>query len=251
MNLKNKPKAFIKKFQLPLFIIGVLMIGLILIWLVPWVIKEYIKKETWIGFFGGYLGGVFGGVITLIVLFVTLRQTDKIQKESTDLTRKIQDENRKIQLLQDKKEFTNDIAVSISKYVTDINKYFYAQYFKYSKEDEDRYKKYRDYKEDIFAPDEEEQYKQRLQQDTLYLLKYDESIQINREQAVEMYFLLKIKLADVESAKKLLRELHDVHNRHCVIDDGKDRWKRKENFEIHSEDLLKLTNEFISDYINN
>lgn len=249
MSFKNKFRAFINKCELPLFLVGVIIIGLMLIWLVPWVIKEYIKKETWIGFFGGYLGGVFGGLITLIVLFVTLRQTDKIQKESTDLTRTIQDENRKIQLLQDKKEFTNDIAVSISKYVTDINKYFYAQYFKYSKEDEDRYKKYRDNKDNVFAPDDEKKYKQRLQQDAVYLLKYDESTQINREQAVEMYFLLKIKLADVESAKKLLRELHDVHNRHCFIDDGKDRWQRKENFEIHSEHLLKLTNEFISDYV--
>lgn len=82
-----------------------------------------LTNGEWGGFLGSYIGGTFGGIGTIIAVYITTKQTRTIQQE----TRNQINEERTIRERQERKQFADEIARLISKYITDINNYFYSQ----------------------------------------------------------------------------------------------------------------------------
>lgn len=179
------------------------------------------KLDSWLSFYGSYLGGILGGAATLAAVIRTTNQAKLMQEENKKETRKIQDENKKLQLQHDRKVFVDDIALIVSKFLVDINDYFWNFYFM----DEKAYKEY----------------------------KKDKRNDINRKKAAEMYYLINIKLDNIVLAKNLLDEMNMMYNKYCFVDytDDKDiKIKKKDIFEKCSQNIKTKTKEFIRKYLS-
>lgn len=106
------------------FIISILVFT-ILILILPIIIKCFIiendvfskgSNDGWLSFFGSYVGGAFGGIGTIIALWFTRSDTKNIQ-----------DENKRLQKLQNQKEFASDIAEDVARYLADVKACFYKK----------------------------------------------------------------------------------------------------------------------------
>ncbi|SCI71243.1 hypothetical protein [Intestinibacter bartlettii] len=191
---------------------------------IPFVLGVLIPKESlipnlsqsndWIGFWGSYTGGILGGLCTLTVMYFTRKDT-----------RYIQEQNRKLEEIKEKKEFCNEIAEHISIYLTDISSYFFAQYLNRINEN---------------VPQNENHHLSQNRNNNLP--------QINRSKAINMYFLLRIKLNNISEATGILAELDNIHNQYCFLDEDDDRFQRLQQFQNHLNLLEERTREFINNY---
>ncbi|EMJ5758808.1 hypothetical protein ACTPDI_19565 [Clostridioides difficile] len=104
------------------FIISILIFTISIL-IMPIIIKYFIiendifsegSNDGWLSFFGSYVGGVFGGIGTIIALWFTRNDTKSIQ-----------DENKRLQKLENQKEFASGIAEDVARYLADVKVYFY------------------------------------------------------------------------------------------------------------------------------
>ena len=181
-------------------------------------------------------------------------------KKEREIQRKIDEE---AEAKKERREFAEDIAVYIGRYITYISKYYYAS--KYAENLDQKLKT----KNDSLKKSEEELIKidaeiekvgcnsnrsRKLQLQREHILdkkliaekeyenarrsRESNSLEGNRTIANECYFILKSKLNDIASAQKLISQLTVLHN-DCV-----------KNFDINDVWLMKNTNLLIDEYNN-
>ena len=117
-------------------------VGVILPFIFKYVIFESttfsnLSNSEWAGFLGSYVGGILGGLGTLISVFVTVKDSRDMQIENKkDTDKKILDdkaerekerkEDKILEAQRERRQFADDVAVYVGKYITHISKYFYA-----------------------------------------------------------------------------------------------------------------------------
>lgn len=144
-----------------------------------------------------YIGSAIGGITTLIALYITVNQT-----------RKIQEDNNKNQLKQDKRIITNEVEILVSKYITDIGFYFKDQAIR----------------------------------------SIENSKEINRREAIQSLRLLEIKLKNIELANELLEKVRFIHKNSSKFDKLTALEKDAANLEKNINDLIDLTIQFSENY---
>jgi gas vesicle protein len=85
-------------------------------------VYSVLSNGEWSGFLGSYIGGALGGIGTLLAVYMTTKETRKIQQENST---QIEDEKRRNER-KERKQFADKIAKDIATYITDISNYFYA-----------------------------------------------------------------------------------------------------------------------------
>ncbi|KPI53114.1 hypothetical protein KW94_08370 [Clostridioides difficile] len=255
MDIKDIKESFQKK---PIgWISGVLIIAIIIIPLIVTFtisvrnpIFNFNESNGWLGFWGSYLGGILGGLATLMAVVITTNQTRVIQEEnkkenqnihfqngyaimdiqrrSESLTREIQNENNKLQFKNEKKDFTNGIAENMAKYITDISRFFSSKYAIYTNEDI------------------KNNYSNTSKKN---INKLEKDIDMDKYLSTEMYFLLKIKLKNINLASDLVSKLDIIHNYSFNINEEKYRDIELKKFQENISELINLTEKFITNYL--
>lgn len=229
-------------------------------------VYSVLSNGEWGGFLGSYIGGALGGVGTLLAVYITTKETRKIQQENSTQIKAEQERNEK----KDRKQFADEIAKDIARYIANISKYFYANRT-LERLDEDRNrldKEFRSIQQEIQAQYnkqkvlsleedideyakidlEIDQLKQKKDGILIRLQNVEKDIEHNREDrtvAIECYFLLKIKLRDIDEAKNLLNQLELIHNNSANVG-GTDF-----NFiSVETDKLLNMTVRFTDRYVN-
>ena len=109
----------------------IVFISVCIVFILPFALEIFIFRNNvysvlcngeWGGFLGSYIGGALGGIGTLLAVYITTKETRKIQQENSV---QIEDE-RKRNKKTERKQFADEIAKYIAIYITDISKYFYA-----------------------------------------------------------------------------------------------------------------------------
>lgn len=273
-------KLEMKKVNIILYIIIIyLIISIALPFIFKYIIFEstnysYLSNNEWAGFLGSYVGGILGGLGTLISVYITVKESRIMQADNKkDIDQKILDDKKEREIQRkideeaeakkERREFAEDIAVYIGRYITYISKYYYAS--KYAENLDQKLKT----KNDSLKKSEEELIKidaeiekvgcnsnrsRKLQLQREHILdkkliaekeyenarrsRESNSLEENRTIANECYFILKSKLNDIASAQKLISQLTVLHN-DCV-----------KNFDINDVWLMKNTNLLIDEYNN-
>lgn len=272
---------FAKKSKL---MIGVLIIILAMPFLV-WGLTEYSNFHTlfsknpsiWIGFFGSYTGAIAGGYITLLVMDETIKNGDANLEKSIN-------ENKILQQRNERVEFCNELSSIISNYCSETDKFIkFITLAKGSKVDLENHKKYLEIAENelneaklkfkdishakttIKCSDNLGQIlntsmntiseKQNLVSQFKSL--YDSSnleLKTNLEKAnsidiSSLYFLLKIKLKNIEESKNLLELISDIYSSYIhYIDSSNLDYIQLKYKQVNQ--LLNETTQFIDSYIN-
>lgn len=232
---------------------------IIIVVLIPFVLEyaifrnplySAISNSDWSGFLGGYVGGV----ATLFAVYITTKETRKIQKQNNDYI-----------LLENKKKFADGIAEDISVYITDISKYFsdnkhehqlyedkniYEQTLKEKRESIHKYDVQNNYDEDVADGQNIKEEISKLEIECSNIMKQIQDIENqmlnnkpNRVIAINKLFLLKIKLRNIDSANKLLQKLEYVHQ---ISTDYNMMFTE---FSNNTDELLELTMKFIEKYV--
>jgi len=81
-----------------------------------------LDNKDWSGFLGSYIGGVLGSIGTLLAVYITTKETRKIQRDNLELFNAEQERYAK----KERKQFADGVAQDIAKYITDISIYFNA-----------------------------------------------------------------------------------------------------------------------------
>lgn len=164
-----------------------------------WLLSEYsgfdYAKKVEISF--SFAGAMVGGIATLVALYITVMQTRDMQKDDRDK-----------QIKQDKRSFSNEVEILISKYISDISAYFYAQTLRDSRN----------------PPT------------------------IDRRESVQIFELLKIKLRNIRYAEELINKLFTLQSSSSIFNRGDSRDKAVEIFQKDIDDLSKLAIEFSEKY---
>lgn len=272
---------FAKKSKL---MIGVLIIILAMPFLV-WGLTEYSNFHTlfsknpsiWIGFFGSYTGAIAGGYITLLVMDETIKNGDANLEKSIN-------ENKILQQRNEKVEFCNELSSIISNYCSETDKFIkFTHISKGAKVDLENHKKYLEIAENELNEAElkfkdirysktpvksGENLIQMLhtamntiseKQSLVSELKslYDSAnleLKTNLEKAnsidiSSLYFLLKIKLKNIEESKNLLKLISDIYSSYILyIDSSNLDYVQLKYNQVNQ--LLNETTQFIDSYIN-
>lgn len=225
------------------------VIGIILPFVFKFVIFEStefsnLTNNEWAGFLGSYVGGILGGLGTLISVFITVKESRDMQIENKkDTDQKILEdkaeremqrkEDKILEAQREKRQFVDDIAVYIGKYITHISKYYYASRWaenlnssfytardnlrraenklivlddKISKltSESDEYDQLKDERGRLIDQKDilEREYNEKLNE------KEKNSIEGNRTEANECFFILKTKLHNIAEANELLSQLN-------------------------------------------
>lgn len=185
-------------------------------------VYSVLSNGEWGSFLGSYLGGMLGGVGTLLAVYITTKETRKIQKENSE---QIKEETRRREKAE-RKQFADGIAKDVAVYIADISKYFYICHSleQLHREKEELSKQLFDIMRKISEekhyltkvnPDIDfqnynyiqnklqklEQEKMRIEYNKEDILKEIEQKKADRTIAIERYFLLKIKLQDIKCGK--------------------------------------------------
>lgn len=194
----------------------------------------YNNKSTWIGFFGGYVGSILGGFITLLVMDETIKNGDKNLEKNIN-------ENKILQKRNERVAFCNDLASIISNYCSEIDKFIkFTTLAKNAKLDLENHQKYLEKATNIknleklklnegikngkipvesINPTLEgildiekvvDDFKSRYNDSSLELKTNLEKA--NNIDISSLYFLLKIKLKDINEAKKLLKLISEIYS---------------------------------------
>ena len=241
-----------------------------------------LTDNEWISFIGSYVSGILGGLGTLISVFITIKESRYIQaqnKEETDRAilenkkerEKELNEERILQLKKEKREFSDDIAIYVGKYITHISKYYYATIsYEVVEEDYEREKKKLEEVEgkianlntmiDSTKSDSDDFIK--LQNKKIKLDNERNSIQRgyneklndkeknkeegNRLEANECYFILKTKLYNISEAYDFLKQLDVLHTdmfKNLSVESVQKKW-----LETNSNLLIEKYHKFKNEY---
>lgn len=259
----------------PLKTIGI-TVGILLALLagIPLILEHFIFRNSiysvltngeWASFLGSYIGGVVGGAGTLIALWVTTKETRKVQEENLNQLK----EDRLLSDKKERKQFADGIAKDISIFITDINNYFYAcresERLHNSRYDADirlnniRNEIQQQYNQQkkLNIETETDQYalidieigklKEREMEAAQKLQHIDSEIdknQVNRTIANEHFTVLKIRLKNIPEAKELLEKLEYIHGHSSGLRAEYDFMDKETG------QLLSITVDFIDKYVN-
>lgn len=262
-----------------------LIVGIILPFIFKYAIFESktfsnLSNNEWAGFLGSYVGGILGGLGTLISVFITVKESRDMQIDNKkDTDKKILDdkeereaerkEDKKLERQRERREFADDIAVYIGKYITHISKYYYACRWAESidadfRQANDELRKVEreiltlNRKKDKTGVESDEFVQLDIEKNSLLdkkgILerKYNErlkekernSIEGNRTEANECFFILKTKLYNITEANSMLGQMDVLHKemfRH--LKDMDEDWLEK-NIDL----LIKEYNKFKISY---
>lgn len=260
----------------PLKAIGIIVaILLVLLAGIPLILEHFIFRHSvysvltngeWASFLGSYIGGVVGGAGTLIALWVTTKETRKVQDENLNQLK----EDRQLSDKKERKQFADEIAKDIAAYITDISQYYYANCWSLDlhrrKNDaiqeleQIRSKILQNYtlQEGLDIENDIKEYnKAEVAINMLKVRESDAELKLrqvldemeenraNRTIAVERYFVLKIKLQHIEQAKELLEKLDSIHKVSSSISNH-DPLLMDEETKL----LKEMTVDFIDKYVN-
>ncbi|QXE18862.1 hypothetical protein [Clostridium sp. 001] len=252
--------------------------------ILPFIFKYVIFESTdfsnlsnneWAGFLGSYVGGILGGLGTLISVFVSVKESRDMQAENkADTDHKIladkeeREKERKAEKVlegqKERKQFADDIAVYVGKYITHISKYYYASRWSESldsayRDANDKLKKIENKlvnlneKIDKGVIDSDEFIKLETEREHLCDRKgiaereYNERLKDkeansnygNRLEANECYFILRTKLYNISQAKDFLEQLDILH---------KDMFKHLNQIDMEEDWLQANSNLLIKKY---
>lgn len=225
-----------------------------------------LSNGEWSGFLGSYVGGVLGGIGTLLAVYITTKETRKSQRETV---KQIEDEQKRNEK-KERKQFADEIAKDVATYITNISKYFYAnRALNRLDKDRDRLNKefhsiqqemqtQYDKQKELNIEDDLDEYskidldinklKQKKDEVLIRLQNIDKDIENNqadRTVAIERYFLLKIKLKDVDIGTDILNQLELIHKNSANVE-GTDF----DFISTETDKLLNMTVRFADRYIN-
>jgi len=229
-------------------------------------VYSVLTNGEWGSFLGSYIGGIFGGVGTLIALYVSTNETRKVQDENLNQLK----EDRSLDSKKERKQFADGIAQDISVYITDISKYFYdcrnigylnsekyntnfhLNNLQHNIQSKYNQKKKLNIEQDInkyCLIEAEIEQLTKEETDTKYKLqRIEEKIknnQANRTLANERYFVLQIKLKDIEMAQMLLKQLDFIHQNSVNVGGT-----TLDFIDEEGKKLLDMTVTFINEYVN-
>jgi len=239
-----------------------------------------LSNNEWAGFLGSYVGGILGGLGTLISVYITVKESRDMQIENKkDTDKKILDdkvereaerkEDKKLEGQRERRKVADDIAVYIGKYITHISKYYYA--CKWAEMIDESFRqandKLREVERELLTLNEkiskvstdsdefvqlEVERERLLDKKKILERKYNEqlkekernSIEGNRTEANECYFIIKTKLFNIAEADGMLCQVDVLHKemfRH--LKDMDEDWLGK-NIDL----LIKEYNNFKINY---
>jgi len=256
-------------------ILVIILISVFVIVALPFVLEAVVFRNEvysvlsngeWGGFLGSYIGGALGGVGTLLAVYITTKETRKIQQENSV---QIEDEKERTER-KERKQFADEIANNIARYITNISKYFYAnRALDRLDKDRDRLNKelssiqqeiqaHYDTQKGLNIEDDLDEYakidleidqlKQKKDGILIRLQNTEKDIEHNRGDrtiAIECYFLLKIKLKDIDEAKSILSQLEFIHNNSANVEGTDFNFINEE-----TNKLLNMTVRFVDRYVN-
>lgn len=229
-------------------------------------IYSVLGNAEWSSFLGSYIGGALGGIGTLLAVYITTKETRKIQQENS---MQIEDERRRNEK-KERKQFTDEIAKDVATYITDISKYFYASHALKQLHDterdlndelchvEQKIAEKHSMLKNLNIDEETQQYisvgneldglKQKESELKYKIERNSRELERNkadRTVANECYFLLKMKLQNIENGEELLNRLELIHFNSANVD-GTDL----NYIDIETKKLLELTVQFADEFIN-
>lgn len=228
-----------------LVIIGVSISLLVLLGVYILFFRVEIDPPAWIGFWAAILGGGIGCSGAIYAVYVTTKETRKIQEKAQENF----EYDKKMQKEMQRKLFTDDIAVITSEYITDIFKYYYNN--RHSKLIKDDLANAKNEISKLIAQSKQNSEKSEtlLLEAELAKLNYNEAERvaelrvIDKSIAIQKYYLLKIKLRGIDLAKQFVDQLEDIESVHCFA--GIDPTE----FNVEIEKLRTYLFEFSSQYI--
>lgn len=195
----------------------------------------------WLSFYGSYLGGILGGTATLMAVVITTNQTRIIQEENKKETRKIQEENKILQLQNNNKAFVDELASLVGEYCANISAYYYG--IKENKEIRDFLKKVHDNYTNGYITEQDYNH--------VKIIYENEKHEVNREKSNSIYFILKIKLDNVENSASLLNLIECMHGYYCFgYSENKSLIDNKQ-FSNFTNKILEETSRFTNNYLKN
>lgn len=224
----------------------------------PSTFKNFTIENDWIGFFGSYTGSIVGGLITLYVMAITIKNGD------TNLHKSIS-ENKNLQQKNDKTIFCNDVAGLIANYCSECKKYiFYSticqqnnktlllceKSLKNCENELSNKEKNPIYMRQVNQGVETIELKNfNLAKEKYNLAKADLDLSLNKIESINLmplYFLLKIKLKNINEAKKVMDIITNIN---LLIELNIDDTNFNQKLKIIYSDLDKLLDE-TSTFIN-
>lgn len=229
-----------------MIIVIYIMVGILLPFLFKSIFLD-LEKKDWAGFLGSYVGGILGGLGTLISVCITVKEGRDMQIENKkDTDQKILEdkkereaerkEDQRLREQEKRRQFAEDIAPYVGKYITYISKYYYGCVMAEGIDKDLRWIKRelernegeilslnKDIKsteiafgqrgqlmsqlEELLARKEkmEKRYNEKLKE------RERNSIECNRIEANECYFILKTKLFNITEANDMLHQMDVLH----------------------------------------
>lgn len=259
----------------------IVLISVFIVLILPYALEVFIFRNNaysvlsngeWGSFLGSYTGGALGGVGTLLAVFITTKETRKIQRENST---QIENEKRRIEK-KERKQFADEIAKDIATYTTYISKYFETCWFLgalYDKESrldnelnavENKIEaKYIALKSIVNDDGTEKCSSIRIDLEELKQKKAELKYKIERNSteiernkadrtiANERYFLLKIKLKNIVCGTDILKQLKVIYdNSACVRRDYSGFMDVSNFMEKEIDELLDMTTQFVDRYVN-
>ena len=222
------------------------MVGILLPFLFKSIFLD-LEKKDWAGFLGSYVGGILGGLGTLISVCITVKEGRDMQIENKkDTDQKILEdkkereaerkEDQRLREQEKRRQFAEDIAPYVGKYITYISKYYYGCVMAEGIDKDLRWIKRelernegeilslnKDIKSTEIAFEQRRQLMSQLEEllarkeklEKRYNEKLKErernSIECNRIEANECYFILKTKLFNITEANDMLHQMDVLH----------------------------------------
>ena len=220
---------FSNKKIIGLSLVGVTVIFLVSIIIAPWIAKllECFYKVpadpnsaallgSINGAWGSYIGGLIGGLGTLIAVYFSISQTNKIQADY-----------REESIRKEKLNFKDDVISLTAKYITEISAYYYRCI-----EEGELYNELDKLRAE--NSDDEKIFQKKMEIRTL---------NVDRSKANECFFILRMKLSKISSAKKLLNQMDVIHMNASI-----ERLRIKE-FSEEIKKLETIATEFADAYV--
>ncbi|WP_167957294.1 hypothetical protein [Anaerosporobacter faecicola] len=213
-----------------------------------------LDNSDWSSFFGSFLGGIIGGAGTLVAVYITTKETRKIQLDA-----------QKNKLYDDRKKFVDEIIVYMSRYITDINSYLWGcreserlnsdltQLMRDSSTIISDLRLVNDKLVKVDPNDTDSIIRLSMEKDSYDTEKavVDKKIEdkqneiqnnkVNRTIACECYYILKVHLEPINEAQFVIKQLEYVHN-------GL-QGRLASEFFPETEKLMNVTIEFVNQYL--
>lgn len=223
-------------------------------------VYSVLSNGEWGGFLGSYIGGALGGIGTLLAMYITTKETRKVQQENSA---QIEDERKRNEKME-RKLFADEIAENIAKYISEISAYFYG-----CRTIERLNNNLRNAQDELYRIDCDIKNLLKLEQQNddishietkINMLNHKKDMQkyrieiiekdidkhkVNRIIANECYFLLQMKLQNIDEGNDIIKQIEYIHsNSSGVVDGIKWDWIDEE-----TKKLQNITVRFIERYV--